>query len=94
MTTYNYLTDMQELCFKAVQALVVIEDDGLKDFYSAAEEGFAKRITSIPVEEATKLINQSQVESYIRTKEFVDDAERKAAEKLREAQEQKETVNE
>ena len=89
MTTYNYLTSMQEFCFRAFMALLVTKDDGMKDFYTAAEEGFSHRLSTIPVEEASKPINQSQLESYLRTKDFVEDTERKAAEILREEQESK-----
>lgn len=87
MTTYNYLSEMQELCFRASQALTVLEDAGLKDFYSAAEQGFFSKMDGMPVPEAEKPINQSQVEQYLITKEFVETKEYEAAEKLREENE-------
>ena len=95
MTHYNYLTEMQELCFRATMALSVIGDDGMKDFYLAANEGFFNQLTKMPVEEAKQNINQSQIEQYLTTKEFVEAKEKEAAEfvkKVTEDAEQKKDV--
>lgn len=95
MTHYNYLTEMQELCFRATMALSVIGDDGMKDFYLAANEGFFNQLTKMPVEEAKQNINQSQIEQYLTTKEFVEAKEKEAAEfvkKVTEEAEQKKDV--
>lgn len=95
MTRYNYLTEMQELCFRATMALSVIGDDGMKDFYLAANEGFFNQLTKMPVEEAKQNINQSQIEQYLTTKEFVEAKEKEAAEfvkKVTEEAEQKKDV--
>lgn len=82
MTTYNYLSEMQELSFKAAMALSVIDDIGMKDFYLAANEGFYIRLEKITNEEAEKTITQSQLEQYLRTKDFVEQKEKEAAEIL------------
>lgn len=83
MTTYNYYEKMQELSFRATMALNAIGDDGLKDFYSAAENGFYQKLQTVSVEDAKKSINQSQIDQYIVLKDFVDNKEREAAEKVR-----------
>lgn len=84
MTTYNYYSGMQELCFRATMALNALGNEGLKDLYSAAEEGFFSKMDGLPVDEAKKEISQAQIEGYLITKEFVEDKELEAAEKIRE----------
>ena len=79
MTRYNYLKEMQEFCFRAAMALAVINDDGLKDFYVAADEGFTGLLEKITGEEAEESINQSQIEQYLVTKAFVESKEKEAA---------------
>jgi hypothetical protein len=96
MTRYNYLTEMQDLCFRAVMALSVIGDDGMKDFYFAANEGFFNQLSKIPVDEAQQNINQSQIDQYLTTKDFVETKEREAAEfikKTTDAAEKKKQTN-
>ena len=89
MTVYNYLSSMQELCFRATMALNALGKLGMADFYSAAENGFFSKLDGIPVEEAKQNINQSQIDQYLVTKEFVEQKEREAAEQLRAEQEAK-----
>ena len=79
MTTYNYLTEMQSLCFKAGMALKGIGDEGMKDFYLAADTGFYKRLETIQMEEADQPINQSQMDCYLMLKDFVTEKEKEAA---------------
>lgn len=83
MTRYNYLKEMQELCFRATMALAVINDDGLKDFYVAADEGFTTQLEKITGQEAKESINQSQIEQYLVTKAFVESKEQEAAENIK-----------
>ena len=83
MTHYNYYEKMQELSFRATMALNAIGDDGLKDFYSAAENGFYQKLQTVSVEDAKKSINQSQIDQYLVFKDFVEEKEREAAEKVR-----------
>lgn len=90
MTYYNYVSEMQELCFRATQALIVLGKNGTKDFYSAAEVGFSKLLDELnnkPVEEVSVSINQDQLDTYISTKAFVEDQEQQAAWTLRRKQE-------
>ena len=83
MTTYNYLSEMQHLCFRAKEALKVLNDDGMKDFYAAAEEGFFTKLDGLPVKEADETINQSQIETYLKAKAFAEQKEHEAAEKIK-----------
>lgn len=94
MTTYNYLSEMQLLCFRAREALKVLNDDGMKDFYAAAEVGFSERATPLTFEKANEHINQSQIEAYLKVKKFTEEKEREAAEKLRYESEQQEARHE
>ena len=94
MTYYNYVSEMQLLCFRAREALKVLNDDGMKDFYAAAEVGFSERATPLTFEKANEHINQSQIEAYLKVKEFVEEKEREAAEKLRYEKEQQEARHE
>lgn len=90
MTTYNYVSEMQELCFRATQALTVLGKKGTKDFYSAAEIGFSKMMEELnnrPVEEVSKPISQDQLDTLISCKKFVEEQENQAAWKLRIQQE-------
>lgn len=86
MTHYNYYEQMQELSFRASMALTVLGNVGLSDFYSAAEEGFYQKLQTVSVEDAKKNITRSQIDQYLVLKDFVDDKEREAAEKLKEEQ--------
>ncbi|MBO7735106.1 MAG: hypothetical protein J6S67_21260 [Methanobrevibacter sp.] len=87
MTTYNYMSEMQEMCFRATQALIVLGDKGMQDFYAAAEQGFYNRANGLSVEEANAPINVSQIDSYLATKDFVESKEYEAALKLKKEQE-------
>ena len=90
MTYYNYVSEMQELCFRATQALTVLGKNGTKDFYSAAEVGFSKLMDELdnkPVSEVSEHINQDQLDTLVSTKNFVEDQENQAAWTLRRQQE-------
>lgn len=90
MTYYNYVSEMQELCFRATQALTVLGKLGTKDFYSAAEMGFLKQMDELnnkPVSEISANINQDQLDTLVSTKKFVEDQENQAAWTLRRQQE-------
>jgi hypothetical protein len=43
---------MQELCFRASQALMVTGEKGLEDFYKAAELGYYNCSKDMPIEKA------------------------------------------
>jgi hypothetical protein len=86
MTYYNYVSEMQELCFRATHALTVLGKKGTKDFYSAAEVGFSKLMDELnnkPVEEVSVHVDQDQLDTYASTKSFVEDQEQQAAWTLR-----------
>ena len=90
MTYYNYVSEMQELCFRATQALTVLGKTGSKDFYSAAEVGFSKLLDELnnkPIEEVSVHVNQDQLDTLVSCKEFVETQENQAAWKLRLGQE-------
>ena len=90
MTYYNYVSEMQELCFRATQALTVLGKNGTKDFYSAAEVGFSKLMDELnnkPVSEVSVHINQDQLDTLVSTKNFVEEQENQAAGTLRRQQE-------
>lgn len=80
MTKYNYLSEMQALCFRASMALTALKDEKIKVFYDKAEKDYYDQVSKIPVEEAKENITQSQIEQYLRTKDFVEQKEREAAE--------------
>lgn len=88
MTTYNYLSEMQDFCFKAAMAMKGIGDLVMKEFYEAAEEGYGNRLSKLSVEEAEQNITQAQIDQYLHTKDFVQQKENEAAEKLRKEAEQ------
>ena len=90
MTYYNYVSEMQELCFRATQALTVLGKNGTKDFYSAAEVGFSKLMDELnnkPVSEVAVHINQDQLDTLVSTKNFVEEQENQAAWTLHRQQE-------
>lgn len=90
MTYYNYVSEMQEMCFRATQALTVLGKNGTKDFYSAAEVGFSKLMDELnnkPVSEVSVHINQDQLDTLVSTKNFVEEQENQAAGTLRRQQE-------
>jgi hypothetical protein len=74
---------MHALCFRVTNALAVIGDRGMLDFYSAAEEGFSVKLDELSVEEAKITINQSQVDQYLALKAFTEEKEMEAAEDLK-----------
>ena len=87
MKTYNYMSEMQRLCFRATQALIVLGDKGMQDFYSAAEQGFYNRSNELSVEEANAPINVTQIDAYLQTKDYVESKEYEAALQLKKEQE-------
>ena len=87
MTTYNYMSEMQGLCFRVTQALIVLGDKGMQDFYSAAEQGFYNRANELSVEEANAPINVTQIDAYLQTKDYVESKEYEAALQLKKEQE-------
>lgn len=92
MTTYNYVCEMQELCFRATQALTVLGKSGTKDFYSAAEIGYSKmleELNNMPVEQVSVHVNQDQLDTLVSCKKFVEEQEQQAAWALRYEQEAK-----
>ena len=90
MTYYNYVSEMQELCFRATQALTVLGKNGTKDFYSAAEVGFSNLMDELDNKTASEVsvhINQDQLDTLVSTKNFVEEQENQAAWTLRRQQE-------
>ena len=94
MTYYNYLCEMQQLCFRAREALKVLEDNILRKFYAVAEEGFFSQMERLPVEKAKQNVKLSQIESLIRTKRYVEEKELDAAYKIKREMDQKEASHE
>lgn len=94
MTYYNYLCEMQQLCFRAREALKVLEDNILRIFYALAEEGFFSQLERLPVEKAKQDVNLSLIESFIRTKRYVEEKELDAAYKIKREMDQKEASHE
>lgn len=81
MTYYNYLSEMQLLCFRAIQALRVLKQKHLEIFYSAAEVGFSKK-DDLPYEEASVDVCEDELEGFLTLQEFVEKKETEAAYKL------------
>lgn len=81
MTYYNYYEKMQELSFRACMAFNALQNKRLCDFYSAAETSFYQKLQSVK-KEAKETINQSLKNQYEEFKNFVEDIEREASEKI------------
>lgn len=79
MTYYNYMSDMQQFCFRITQAAIVLKDKALQDFYYAAEEGFNIHANQLSISEAKANIGQNQIEAFLRTKKFCEKKEEEAA---------------
>lgn len=81
MTKYEYYDQLQEICYKAVKALSVTEQENqtLIDFYSAAEEGFFHKKENMPVLDAMELINQKQRDGLAKRKAWLEEIEYQAA---------------
>lgn len=81
MTKYEYYDQLQEICYKAVKALSVTENENqtLIDFYSAAEEGFFHKKENMPVLDAMELINQKQRDGLAKRKAWLEEIEYQAA---------------
>lgn len=81
MTKYEYYDQLQEICYKAVQALSVIEKENktLIEFYSAAEEGFFRKKENLKIKDALEQINQNQKDGLNRRKAWLEEIEYRAA---------------
>ena len=83
MTRYNYLKEMHALCYRVTNALAVIGERGMLDFYTATEKGFYVMLDELSVTEAKETINQSQLDQYLALKAFTEEKEKDAAENLK-----------
>ena len=79
MTTYNYMIEMQEMCFKIAQACKAMGKTGTQDVYTACEYGFGEMAKQLTCEEASSNINQDQIDTYVCTQNFCAQQEREAA---------------
>ena len=82
MTRYQYMSEMQLLCFRAIQALRVLKLKHLENFYSAAEAGFSEK-DDLPYEEAAIEVSENELEGLLSLQDFVEERETQAAYKLR-----------
>lgn len=82
MTNYEYYGEMQELCFKISQAFKVLGDSGLYDFYYAASEGFDEVRKNFTVEEAQRIVDDSELKQLESTAAYVKEVEEQATAKL------------
>ena len=79
MTTYNYMIEMQEMCFRITQACKVMGKQGTQDLYAACELGLGKMAKELTCEDAGKTISQDQLDMYACVQNFCKDQEREAA---------------
>lgn len=81
MTKYEYYDQLQEICYKAVKALSITEEENqtLIDFYSAAEEGFFRKKENMQVLDALELIHQNQRDGLAKRKAWLEEIEYRAA---------------
>ncbi len=82
MTNYQYVEGMERICFETGQAMHVLENKGLEDFYKAAATGFTSLKETMPVTLANEPINESQMESYLVVDKFLKDKRKQATDKL------------
>ena len=76
MTTYNYMIEMQELCFRISQACKTMGKTGTQDVYAACEKGFYEMAKELTCEEAGSAINPDQIDTFICTQNFCIEQER------------------
>lgn len=79
MTTYNYMIEMQEMCFRISQACKAMGKTGTQDVYAACELGFGEMAKQLTCEEAGSPINQDQLDTYVCTQNFCKEQEKQAA---------------
>ena len=79
MTTYNYMIEMQDMCFRISQACKAMNKRGTQDVYAACERGFGEMAKELNCEEAGRAINQDQLDIYVCTQNFCKEQEKKAA---------------
>ena len=79
MTTYVYMTEMAEMCYRISQACKVMEKTGTQDVYTACSKGFLEMAAGLTFEEAGCTINQDQLDTYVCTQNFCKEQEQAAA---------------
>ena len=79
MTTYNYMIEMQEMCFRISQACKSMGKKGTQDVYAACELGFGEMAKALTCEEAGSTITQDQLDTFVCTKNFCAEQEKAAA---------------
>ena len=78
MTIYTYMTEMQQMC-RRIAFLLEKEKSKLARFYYAAATGFAMRALQITNLKHMPTINFTQIDSYWRTRTFLEKLEGAAA---------------
>lgn len=79
MTTYNYMIEMQEMCFRIAQACKALGKKGTYDVYAACEKGYGEMAKELTCEEASKVITQDQVDMFLCIQNFCKEQTEKAA---------------
>lgn len=79
MTTYNYMIEMQEMCFRISQACKALGKTGTQDVYAACEKGFREMAKDLTCEDAGRTISQDQLDMYLCTQNFCKEQTQKAA---------------
>ena len=74
MTIYTYMTEMQQMC-KRIALLLEKKQIRLACFYHAAATGFAMRALQITNLKHMPNINFTQIDSYWRTRTFLEKLE-------------------
>ena len=82
MTTYNYMIEMQDMCFRISQACKAMNKRGTQDVYEACERGFGEMAKELTCEEAGRTITQDQLDTYVCTQNFCKVQEKQAAYKI------------
>ena len=79
MTTYNYMIEMQDMCFRISQACKAMGKKGTQDVYYACYLGFGEMAKELNCEEAGSTITQDQLDTYVCTKNFCEEQTKAAA---------------
>lgn len=82
MTYYEYVGEMQELCFKVSQALKVLGECGLYTFYYAASKGYQFIREDLSCAEAGLDTTKDQLEVMESTAAYLKEVEKQACAKL------------
>lgn len=82
MTTYNYMIEMQDMCFRISQACKAMNKRGTQDVYAACERGFGEMAKELNCEEAGRTITQDQLDTYVCTKNFCEEQTKLAADMI------------